>query len=348
MRPTINRFFLSLNRRPVFAGIAGLFVAAVATTMATATPLWSTTSRELVDLEFAADQSLRVLVSAPGAPDTGLYSWRSGDRSPKLLCRISGPSTFSFDRSLVMERTAGNPSIVRLYSPNDCRRIARIVVAARVLDSDANARYVAVAVLRPDGRHELRLYSHRGRLISRTAIGRNVELGFSADGRRLVNFDLSDHGPTLLNLPTLAPAATPAWLGAGEHTFVPGSRFVKRYSDNTLSVLSWPSGREAFRIPASRDVRIRELSANGRFGVLHERNASGESLTWIDFASGQRVQLDTGSVDHASIHRFGNVVAWSTRDPEKANQVSVRMQRIADTPATERRDGRTDARQTGP
>jgi len=255
------------------------------------------------------------------------------------LCRIAGPATFSFDRSLVIERITGETSFLQLYNPKNCRRSSRIQVDARVYDVDANSRYVAVAVRLPESGYELRLYSHRGRLMSRTSIGRNVEMGFSPDGRQLVNFDLSDRGTTLWQLPSLALSETPNWLGQAESTFVPGSRFVKRYADNTLSVLNWPSGKVAFQIPASRDVRVRELSANGRFAALHERNATGESLDWIDFATGRRLPLTTGSIDHASINSTGNALAWSLRDPVKPNEVRVQWRSI---PRADAAPGTTD------
>lgn len=310
---------MSLNRRSVCAGFAALSLSAISS----ANPAWSTTSRELVDLEFSADQSLRILVSAPGATDAGLYKWRTDAPKPDLLCRIAGPTTFSFDRTLVIERATRETSTLRLYNPKNCRRLARIQVDARALDVDANSRYVAVAVRLPENRYQLRIYSHRGRMISRTNIGRNVEMGFTSDGRRLVNFDLSDRATTIWQVPSLALLTTPAWLGEAENTFVPGSRFVKRYVDNTLSLLNWPGGKVAFRIPASRDVRVRELSSNGRFGVLHERHAAGESLDWIDFATGNRLPLTTGSIDHAAINPVGSSMAWSLRDPANPNAVTV-------------------------
>lgn len=324
MPPIISPFCLNLNKRSACGGLFALLLSAVSSS----TPTWTTTSRELVDLEFSADQSLRILVSAPGAVDAGLYSWRTGSPRPDLLCRIAGPTTFSFDRSLVIERVIGETSILRLYNPRNCRRLARIQIDAKAFDVDANSRYVAVAVRLPENRHELRIYSHRGRVISRTNVGRNVEMGFTSDGRRLVNFDLSDHAASIWQVPSLALMATPAWLREAENTFVPGSRFVKRYDANTLALLNWPGGKVAFQIPASRDVRVRELSASGRFGTLHERHATGESLDWIDFLTGRRLPLTTGSIDHASINPSGNSVAWSLRDPIRPNEVSIQRQSI--------------------
>lgn len=331
MCQTISRSCLSLNRGSACAALLALSLSATTSS----SPIWSTTSRELVDLEFSADHSLRILVNAPGAAGAGLYSWRTGVLKPTLLCRLSGSTTFSFDRSLIIERVAGEVSTLRVYSPKNCRRLARIHVDAKALDADANSRYVAVAVRLPENRHELRIYSHRSRLMSRTETGRNVEMGFSADGRQLVNFDLSDRGGTTLwRVPSLAFMATPTWLGEAENTFVPGSRFVKRYAGNMLSILSWPGGKVAFQTPASRDVRVRELSSNGRFGALHERSSTGEALDWIDFATGRRVRLTTGSVDHATISSTGTAMAWTLRDPTKLNEVSVWIQSISPAEAS--------------
>lgn len=298
------------------------------TLLASAASAWTVSSRELVDLEYASDQSLRILVSAPAAVAPGLYRWPPDAAKPTLLCHISGPATFSFDRAQVIERISGVASIVRIYNPLNCRKLATIRVDARALDTDVRGRHVAVAVRLSDGKYELRLYSRRGRLIARTSVGRNVEMGFAPDGRSLVNFDLSDRGATIWRVPSLASVAPPAWLGDAENTFVPGSTYVKRYGDDTLSVVRWPSGKVVHAVPASRAVRLRELSTSGRYGALHERRDVGESLDWMDFATRRRVPLTTGSIDHASINAAGNAVAWSLRDADDSNQVHIQRASI--------------------
>lgn len=290
---------------------------------------WTVASRELVDLEYAPDQSLRILVSAPGATAPGLYRWLPDGKQPKLLCHLASPVTFSFDRTLLIERLGGEQSQLRIYNASNCRLLARIRVDGKALDTDARGRYVAVAVRKTDNRHELRLYSRRGRVIATAPIGRNVEMGFSPDGRSLVNFDLSDKGAALWRIPTLATITPPAWLSEGEATFVPGSAFIKHYARETLSVARWPGGQAMHSVTASRAVRLRELSANGRFGVLHERQASGETLDWIDFSTQRRVSLAAGSVDHATINATGNAVAWSLRDADKVNEVRIRRALVA-------------------
>lgn len=324
MRRITSLFCLNSSRRPARALIAALSV----TLLASAASAWTVSSRELVDLEFASDQSLRILVSAPGAAAPGLYRWRTDAAKPTLLCHISGPTTFSFDRTQVIERISGDASMVRIYNPFNCRKLATIRVDGRALDTDARGRHLAVAVRLSDGKHELRLYSRRGRLIARTSVGRNVEMGFAPDGRSLVNFDLSDRGAAIWRVPSLAPVAPPVWLGDAENTFVPGSSFVKRYGDDTLSVLRWPSGKVIHAVPASRSVRLRELSASGRYGALHERRDVGESLDWMDFATRRRVALTTGSIDHATINAAGNAVAWSLRDADDNNQVHIQRASI--------------------
>ncbi len=269
------------------------------------------------------DLSLRILVSAPGTDVPGLYRWRADAPQPKLLCPIVFPATFSFDRSMVIEREDGEASVLRIYSAANCRELATIPVEGRTLDVDARGHQVAVALRLPDDHYELRLYSQRGRVIATAAVSRNVEIGFAPDGRSLVNFDLSDGNAALWRLPMLATMPPPAGFSDNENTFVPGSAYVKQYANQTLSVSSWPGGKALYTVPASRAVRIRALSANGRFGMLHERQTAGESLDWIDFATKRRVTLATGSIDHATISATGSSGAWSARDPETANQVHV-------------------------
>ena len=320
-----NQSCLNLNSVAIRSGCAAFLAAA----LAASAHAWTVTSRELVDLEYASDQSLRILISAPGAALPGLYRWRPQEAQPTLICRINAPATFSFDRSLLIENVSGEQSLVRLYQSSNCRTLATLRLDGRVMDVDARGRQIAVAVRLPDSRYELRLYSRRGRLVATTPVGRNVEVGFAPDGRSLVNFDLSDRGVAHWRIPTLATLAPAAWLNDGETTFVPGSAFVKRYVNDALSVASWPGGKILYSVPASRAVRLRELSANGRFGALQERHSDGESLEWIDLVAGRRVPLASGSIDHATINAAGNAVSWSVRDAVNTNQVHVSRSRVA-------------------
>jgi hypothetical protein len=199
-------------------------------------------SRELVDVEFQADQSLAILLSVPGTVAPGLYRWGLNDAQPQKLCDIHAPSFFSFDRNVVIERERGANSRVRLYSPSDCRLLATINVAGNVLDVDVRDRYLAAAVRLAEKQIALQLFSLDGQLLSSAGIGRNVEMGFAPDGAMLVNFDLSDVGLQAWRIPRLTNILLPHWLHDTNVTFVPGSRFVKRYQDDTLSIARWPIG----------------------------------------------------------------------------------------------------------
>ena len=109
-------------------------------------------------------------------------------------------------------------------------------------------------------------------------------------------------------------------------TFVQGARYVKRYTGNLLSVVRWPDGRHLHTVTASQNARLRALSGNGRFGLLHQRQAQIESLDWIDFASGRRLTIASGqhgSIDHATIDATGHMLAWSVRSTDGDNRVTV-------------------------
>ena len=274
---------------------------------------WQTTSRELVDLQFAADNSLIILVSAPGATEPGIYRWRRGEAEPKLLCHLASPVSFSFDRKSVVERVAEPAPELRIYDASTCAPRSRIPVDGAVLDADARGKLVAAAFRLPDHSRVLRLYTMNGRALASTAIGANVEIGFTSDGRSLLNFDLNDGGLRAWQLPTLADQPLPRWLGVGELTFVPGSPLVKRYVNDTLTLHRWPGGAPVFAMALSRAPRIRQLSASGRYGLAHVKNGDGEALEWLDFPGKRRVRLAVGSVDHAAINGAGNRVAWTSR-----------------------------------
>jgi hypothetical protein len=165
-----------------------------------------------------------------------------------------------------------------------------------------------------------------GELIAETAVGRNIEMGFAPDGRSLVNFDVSDGGQALWRWPDLQREALPSWSAEGELTFVAGADFVKRYSEQTLTVARWPDGKPLYAIPATRGMRLRELSASGRYGVLQHRSGGIETLEWVDFALSQRrvmAQRSNGSIDHAAIDATGKHLAWTERSGDKPNQVTV-------------------------
>ena len=57
---------------------------------------WTISARELVDVEFATNDALMVLVSAPGSDEPGLYRWSQGSNRIQLVCRIASPAMFSF------------------------------------------------------------------------------------------------------------------------------------------------------------------------------------------------------------------------------------------------------------
>jgi hypothetical protein len=280
-------------------------------------------SRELVDVEFQTDRSLAILVSVPGAAVPGLFRWEPDRAQPKKLCDIHSPSFFSFDRRVVIERERGANSRIRLYAPHDCRMLADVEITGRVLDVDVRGAHLAAAVRLADRQIALQLFHTDGRLISTTSIGRNVEMGFSPDGSMLVNFDLSDVGLQAWRVPKLTNILLPHWLYDSDVTFVPGSRFVKRYQDDSLIVTRWPIGSALYALPASRALRLRQLSADGRFGVAHELLNGVEELQWIDFKQGTRMVLAKGTIDNAAMSADLRQAAWSLRQTGSDHRVWV-------------------------
>ncbi len=312
-------------------------VACVSASLTASCFAWTINARELVDLQFASDDSLIILLSAPNAVEPGIYRWQRDAVAPALLCRIASPTSFSFDRKTIIERVAGAAPELRLYSPLNCRLLDRIKIDGDVLDADVRGKLVAVALRLPDRTTELRVHTTsatRAKNVTaptRAVIGRNVEMGFAPDGRSIVNFDLSDSGAAAWRVPSLAPATLPPWMAEGETTFVPGSTFVKRYLKGSMSVARWPGGSAVYAMASPRSVRLRQLSATGRYGALHSADAldgAGQSLDWIDFATQKRVRLATGSIDNAAIHAAGKRVAWALRSGEHADQVSVEFAQI--------------------
>lgn len=283
---------------------------------------WTLHSRELVDVEIAADGALTILVTAPGTEAPGLYLWKSNTVEPEKICAIASPSFFTFNRAMVIERVRGEHDSIRLFDAHTCKLLSQIDTAGRVIDADARADLIAIA-LQQDGERTLQLYTLPGKRIATTKIGRNVELGFAPDGIAVLNFDLSDGANDPWRVPTLIRTPSPLRVKSDEVTFIPGSKHVKRYADGVLSIVQWPSGIEKFATPAARTVRVRQLSESGRYGVIHEQRAQGESLTWIDFATGARLHLAEGSIDHATINANSTHVAWVQRAGSLTHQVTI-------------------------
>ncbi len=304
------------------------------TCMASPVAAWQISSRELVDMQFAADDSLTVLVSAPGAPEPGIYRWLQHAQEPSLLCKVLSPASFSFDRKTIIERVAGQPTRLHLYDPSTCHTRALIAIEAKVIDVDVRGHFIAVAVRLEDLSTELRVYNFNGQQLGRTPIGRNVEMGFAPDGRSVVNFDLSDGGSAMWNVPKLSHQTLPAWFAVGETTFVPGSLLVKRYVNGALMVALWPSGTRAYSIPSSRSARLRQLSVTGRFGLLHSLDDAGESLEWLDLSTKKRAHLASGSVDNAAINRSGNLAAWALRSAATRQLVQIYVAPVSSAAAT--------------
>ncbi len=288
-------------------------------------------SRELVDVEFAANGALSVLVSAPGAAAPGLYHWATTASQPKKICDITAPSFFSFDRQVVIERINSAPSRIRIYNPHDCTRIADFEVTGRVLDVDARGDRIAAAVRLSATQIELQLFNTNGALLATTPIGRNVEMGFSPDGRMILNFDLSDTGARAWSVPKLTDVSLPRWLSDTEVTFVPGSNFVKRYEAGKLTISRWPVGTTLHSVNASRALRLRQLSANGHIGMLHEYVRGADRLDWIDFTTGLKTPLAAGSIDNAALSPDLGWAAWTLR---KGTSSEVWVQRaVAPAPS---------------
>jgi len=327
MTVAISKCRLRMRNSMLFrATVASFFAAFSALSFA-----WQITSRELVDVQFSANDSLIILVSAPGAKSPGIYLWHGDADTPTLLCSLTSPTSFSFDRKTIIERVNGKPSELRLYEPSTCRMWARVPIDGKVIDADVRGEHIAVALRREgatESAYELRSYSTQGSVLARTPMGRNIEMGFAPDGRSVVNFDLSDGGAFAWSMPTLARIGLPAWLTAGEATFVPGSSLVKHYVEGTLSVVQWPSGKPIYSTVSSRSSRLRQLSATGRFAVMHAQDDTGEALDRLDFVTAKRTRIAVGSIDHAAINSAGSSVAWALRKSNTVNQVQINVARI--------------------
>ena len=284
---------------------------------------WTLKSRELVDIEFATNGALTVLVSAPGADSPGLYQWKPGAAEPTKVCAIPSPSFFSFNRRIVIERVRDEPVSIRLYNATTCALVGEVKASGRALDADARGDLVAMAIQQADQARTLELYTFRGKRIATTGIGRNVELGFAPDGKTLLNFDLSDGVNATWRVRSLARAVPPRWMNRDEVTFIPGAQYVTRYAQGTLSILHRSTGRPKYVTPAARTVRVRQLSLDGRYGVIHERLPKGDLLAWLDFATATRTPLGEGSIDHAAINTSGTHVAWSARSGATAEEVTI-------------------------
>ena len=315
----------------------GAIFASIVASFAAPCLAWTINARELVDVQFLVDDSLIILVSSPNAIEPGIYHWKRGADAPTKLCAIASPSSFSFDRKTIIERVAGAAPELRLYAPSSCRMLDRIKVEGAVVDADVRGNVVAVALRLPDKSNELRIYGKPTKrakirsMLARTETGRNVEMGFAPDGRSIVNFDLSDGGAAAWRVASLASVKLPTWMELGETTFVPGSAFVKRYENDSLSVAHWPSGALVYTIAAVQAVRLRQLSVTGRFGALHRVNsavADEQSLDWVDFSTQKRVHLATGSIDNAAINAAGTRVAWVLRKSDAVDMVSVQLAQI--------------------
>ena len=294
---------------------------------------WTVKSRELVDVELDSKGALNILVSAPGAPSPGLYQWPSGALEPTKICDIGSPSFFSFNRLIVMERVSGVHDALRLYDASTCAPLGQIDTVGRIIDADARDELAAIAVQYAGDARALELYSFRGKRVASTGIGRNVELGFAPDGKTLLNFDLSDSMNAAWRLRPLARTPSPRWMNKGEVTFIPGAQFVKQYADGALSIVQWATGSTKYVTPLSRTARVRQLSHDGRYGVIHERVALGDLVAWFDFATGTRGHLGTASIDHASISADGSKVAWTERGGPKNDEVSIRRASVSATGA---------------
>ncbi len=308
-------------------------IAAVTVLLASQTFAWTVKSRELVDVEVSASGTLTILLSAPGTPAPGLYHWKSGVAEPTKICAIIAPSFFSFNRRIVIERIHGEHDSLRLYDAANCAVLGHIETTGRVMDADARGALVAAAVDYPGEARSLELYTKRGKRVAKTDIGRNVELGFAPDGKTLLNFDLSDAVNALWKIRSLDRVRTPLWMNKDEVTFIPGAQYVKHYSEGSLSIVPWSTGKPKYTLPVARTVRVRQLSGDGRYGVVHQRLTLTDSVAWLDFATGTRVQLGEGSIDHAAINANGTKVAWTQRGGLLGDEVTVLRATVGPTGA---------------
>jgi len=307
-------------------------IAAIAVLVPLYSHAWLLVSRELVDVEFGADEALTILVSAPSKTASGLYRLAPGESLPARVCGIASPSFFSFDRKTILERVRGAKSTLRVYQASTCRLLAGFKIDGVVLDADFRAGQLVAAVRDADRNHSLRLYSRRGKLLTSAPVGRNIEMGFAPDGRSVVNFDLSDSGVRVWQLPRLARSELPAWARAGELTFVPGAQFAKHYLNGKLHVVRWPGGASLHAVASTERTRLRQLSRDGHAGVLHLRTDQHDLLEWIDFGSNRRLPLARGSIDNAALSADGRRIAWTLRNVDQEGRptdlVEVRRSRV--------------------
>ena len=325
----INRYCLNLAS----AFFRHAMISALIALLAAPAFAWTVKSRELVDVEILANGTLSILLSAPGTESPGLYQWKVGFPEPKKICAINAPSFFSFNRRIAIERIRREHDSLRFYDAASCAILGQIETTGRVIDADARGTLIAVAIQYPDEERTLELYTKRGKRIAKTGVGRNVELGFAPDGKTLLNFDLSDAANANANanwqLRSLARRESPKWMGKDEATFIPGAQYVKVYSEGALSIVPWSTGKPKYTRPMARTVRVRQLSGDGRYGVIHERLAQTDSVAWLDFATGTRVQLGEGSIDHAAINANGTRVAWTQRGGLTGDEITVQRAAVS-------------------
>ena len=296
---------------------------AIVFTLAFPACAWTIKSRELVDIEIAASGALTILVSAPGTESPGLYRWKPGAAEPTKVCNLPSPSFFSFNRRIVIERVRDDPVSIRVYDATTCAPLGEVEASGRVLDADARGDLVAIAIQQADDARTLELYTLRGKRLATAEIGRNVELGFAPDGKTLLNFDLSDAVNATWQVRSLARAAPPVWMNTDEVTFIAGAQYVTRYAQGALSIVHRSTGKPKYVTPTARTVRVRQLSRDGRYGVIHERLPQGDLLARPDFATGTRMPLGEGSIDHDAINASGTHVAWSMRGGATAEEVTI-------------------------
>lgn len=290
-------------------------------------------SRELVDIEIAADGTVLILLSAPDTPTPGLLRWTANAAAPSQHCTMVGRTAFSFDRQRILEFTGTHDGIqpsLRVRRADTCKITREIVTREVVVDADVRGDEAVIATHDASGEgRALSALDRQGRIVASVSVGRNIDIGITPNGRAVANFDPSDGPPSLWRLPSLQRVMWPAWAQGRGPLFLPAALIVGHVEGDLTVLVRWPDGAPLSSSRLPPDARLHRVSADARFALITQRGRGQERLLLHDFLRHRSATLFEGlpgSVDHASMSRDGRWIAWSVRDSVREQSVRVHRQ----------------------